>query len=199
MAALGSKVIEDVAMNCEPGLHRALELHRHEDLVEIDLTHSCRPWPRIIAAHDMCDEIVGPGVVRFLVAAGELRCPFRGKECPLVHFIVQRVDGSRVTFSSLRRTHSDIQNNISEKDRVLAFRLDRSIAFIVLASDGAALRWLSPPLRADRALVRKALRNNCKAMEWAAPELQADKSLVLEVFRPGYHRFLAQVGFEHVS
>ncbi|CAE7718044.1 unnamed protein product, partial [Symbiodinium necroappetens] len=69
LPGLTKQGFKDLRMTCQPALHR--ELRAQDGYAEIDLTLSGRPWPSILAAHKMRDEIVGPGVVRFAIASDE--------------------------------------------------------------------------------------------------------------------------------
>ena len=93
---------KDLRMTCQPALHR--ELQAQDGYAEIDLTDSGRPWPSILAAHKMRDEIVGPGVDRFAIASDERKLDKHQQHAPLVFCLVKRIDGKITTFSDLERT-----------------------------------------------------------------------------------------------
>eukprot|EP00928_Gymnodinium_smaydae_P074708 TRINITY_DN57732_c0_g1_i1.p1 TRINITY_DN57732_c0_g1~~TRINITY_DN57732_c0_g1_i1.p1 ORF type:complete len:631 (-),score=49.17 TRINITY_DN57732_c0_g1_i1:173-1996(-) len=117
---LGAKAIEDIVMNCQHALHA--ELDRGGDYAEIDLTMSQRPWCRIVTAHKKWRELVGCGVTRFAVAVHRDKIsPYQ--ERPLVHFVIERTDGSIATFSDSHRSEADLRSTCLAQDRRLAFRL----------------------------------------------------------------------------
>ena len=99
---LTKQAFKDLRMTCQPALHR--ELRALDGYAEIDLTLSGRPWPSIVAAHKMRDEIVGPGIVRFTIASDERKLDRHQKDAPLVFCLVKQVDGKITTFSDLERT-----------------------------------------------------------------------------------------------
>ena len=118
--AMGAKILGDIMMNCQVALHTKLK--HFGEYAEIDLTYSLRPWPRIIAANKKRFEIIGAGIVRFAIAVrSDKICPHQEK--PIVHFVVDRSDGSTITFSDPRRTDGDFRTACTLQDRRLAFRL----------------------------------------------------------------------------
>ena len=72
---LGEKVVEAISRCCQPALLGSLE-RPEKDGEQIDLTKSGRTWPRIIAAHEQNQKVMGPGISRFVAAVDRQEvCP----------------------------------------------------------------------------------------------------------------------------
>ena len=112
--------LADIRMNCQPALLE--ELGRVGNYVEIDLTKTTYPWPKIIAGHAEGSRMVGQGVKKFAIVADseQMRDPYQ--ETELIHFVVETVDGRRHRFDCLKRTHETKWKERTPKDETLAFR-----------------------------------------------------------------------------
>ncbi|OLP86998.1 hypothetical protein AK812_SmicGene31832 [Symbiodinium microadriaticum] len=112
--AITSSGLEDILRCCQPALHAKLRRSGDED-VEIDLTHSGRPWYQLIANHPEMEEIVGPGIERFSIAARLNKLdPYH--QAPEVFCVAERTDQSTSMFSDLKQTHEMLQKRRTEKD-----------------------------------------------------------------------------------
>ena len=83
--------------------------------MEIDLTHSGRPWYQLIANHPEMEEIVGPGIERFSIAARLSKLdPYH--EAAEVFCVAERTDQSTSMFGDLKQTHEMLQKRRTVKD-----------------------------------------------------------------------------------
>ena len=98
---LSTTVLSDIRMNCQPAFLRELQ---QNPWVEIDLTHSTRPWRGLLKGHKELKAISGShGIERFKIVADRTKLdPYQ--EVPLVYFEVVAADGRQHTFHTLDRT-----------------------------------------------------------------------------------------------
>ncbi|CAE7525874.1 unnamed protein product [Symbiodinium natans] len=116
-----STVLEELLRSCQPALRRQLQLNGNR-YTQLDLTHSGRPWHRIIAGHSEMEHIVGPGITHFAVAADPRRLnPFHGEAA--IYWVARRVDQSLCAFSCMKRTHDTWKKSRTKQDETMAFRL----------------------------------------------------------------------------
>ncbi|CAK9090356.1 Uncharacterized protein SCF082_LOCUS42618, partial [Durusdinium trenchii] len=119
VAPLTKKNLSDIRMNCQPALLRTLE---DKGNMEIDLTHSRRPWLGILKAHQELKWITGSDINRFIVAVDREKLdPYQ--EVPMIYFEVRTADGHRHRFRDLDRTEETMFRQPEKKDITLAFRL----------------------------------------------------------------------------